>query len=150
MKRIIRALKARIKFYIFFVFADRKMLYLKLEVLVEHLGSLMEPLIITNKLQLQQPVSINCVCVWTWTCRKTCIWVFHSLNWTGILSPHCSSHTGGSHLSVPAFIPLSWVMSYAARITQIYASEDKLYQRCFEEHWRAEWVALSKNTDLMK
>lgn len=37
-----------------------------------------------------------------------------------------------------------------ARITQIYASEDKLYLGCFEEHRHAEWVTLSMNTSLMK
>lgn len=37
-----------------------------------------------------------------------------------------------------------------AYITQISASEDKLYLRCFQEHRHAEWAALSLNTSLMK
>lgn len=40
-----------------------------------------------------------------------------------------------------------WCLYYR---TQISASEDKLYLRCFQEHRHAEWAALSLNTSLMK
>lgn len=70
------------------------------------------------------------------------------------------SHTDGSHLpvSASASIPPQLVndafrelqRKSGAHITQIYASEDELYLRCFEEHRHAEWVALSMNTGPMK
>lgn len=68
------------------------------------------------------------------------------------------SHTDGSHLPVCALILRSqWMMhpqvtlrKSGACITMIYTFEDKLYLRCFQEHRRAEWAALSGSTSLMK
>lgn len=68
------------------------------------------------------------------------------------------SHTDRSHLQCQLLSPSAheWCIlrvalrKCGAHITLIYASEDNLYLRCFEEHRDAEWVALSTNTGLMK